>query len=98
MLKTVVLPVLVIVIVLGFFTGVSDLRGGTGDEDKRQLEESIRRVTAACYAAEGIYPPDIEYMKDHYGLQINEDKYIVYYEVDGSNLRPDFTVLNRTEQ
>lgn len=95
LLRGVFIPVLAVVVLLAFFTGLDGLRGGTEDEDMRQLEESIRRVAAACYAAEGIYPPSVEYMCEHYGLQVDEDRYIVDYTVFASNLMPDFTVLPR---
>ena len=47
----------------------------------------------ACYAAEGIYPPDLEYMLKHYGIRINEEEYTVIYQMIASNLMPDITVL-----
>lgn len=93
-----VLLAVVVVAVLGiFFTGLANLRSGSGDEGKRQLEESIRRTAAACYAAEGIYPPTVEYMRERYGLQVDDKKYYVDYQVFASNLMPTFTVLERDE-
>lgn len=51
----------------------------------------------ACYAAEGIYPPDLDYLKDHYGVQVDEERYTVFYSVFAENLMPDITVLeNKT--
>lgn len=47
----------------------------------------------ACYAAEGVYPPDLEYLKEHYGLQVDENQYTVRYDVFAENLMPDITVL-----
>ena len=76
-----------------FFTGISNLQGGADDEGKRQLEDSIRRTAAACYAAEGIYPPSLEYMEENYGLQVDTDHYYVDYIVFAENLMPDFTVI-----
>ena len=90
------LPVLVIVVVLWFFTSLSNLDYKTGDEEKKQLDLSIRRVVAACYAAEGTYPPSLEYMEEHYGLQIDEDRYVVDYRIFASNIMPEFTILDKT--
>ena len=97
-LRTVALPLLAVAVLLGFFTGVSNLSGGSDDEGRRQLEESIRRTAAACYAAEGIYPPTVAYMEENYGLQVDETRYSVDYQVFASNLMPDFTVLERTAE
>lgn len=50
----------------------------------------------ACYAAEGIYPPNLDYLREHYGIQIDETRYMVVYDVFASNLMPDITVLEQT--
>ena len=92
-----VMPLVMVIAVLCFFTGISNIRSGSGDEGKRQLEESIRRAAAACYASEGVYPPTLDYMKDKYGLQIDESRYYVDYRIFASNLMPDFTVLEISE-
>jgi hypothetical protein len=78
---------------LCFFTALSNLENGRDDQGRRQLEEALRRSAVACYAAEGIYPPDLAYMEERYGLQIDTDRYTVYYDVFASNLMPDITVL-----
>lgn len=49
----------------------------------------------ACYAAQGAYPPDLNYIEEHWGVQIDRSRYAVFYQVEGSNLMPDITVLER---
>lgn len=88
------LPLAVAVILLGFLGSVSRLEDGQRAEGKEQLEDSLRRAAAACYAAEGIYPPDLEYMEEHYGIRIDEERFAVKYDVIASNLMPDITVLD----
>ena len=80
-------------VVLWFVLAVGDLRQGSGEEARRQLEEAIRRAAVTCYANEGIYPPDLAYLQQHYGIRIDEDNYVVHYEGIASNLMPDITVL-----
>lgn len=46
-----------------------------------------------CYALEGAWPSSLEYLEQHYGLQINYSRYIVAYEVFASNQPPAVTVL-----
>lgn len=48
-------------------------------------------------ALEGVYPESLEYLKEHYGLTYNEDRYIVNYEALGSNLMPDVTVMEKQD-
>ena len=64
-------------------------------EGRQQLENAVRQAAVACYAAEGIYPPNLEYMTKYYGLQIQKDRYSVFYEVFADNLMPDITVLEK---
>lgn len=87
------MPLIAAAALLCFFTAVNHLESGQNAEGKRQLEDSIRRAAAACYAAEGIYPPTLAYLEEHYGIQVDESRYTVYYDVFASNLMPDVTVL-----
>ena len=48
-----------------------------------------------CYAMEGSYPPDVDYLVEHYGLTYDEDEYWIDYQYIGSNLRPDVTIIKR---
>ena len=50
----------------------------------------------ACYAAEGFYPPDVAYMQEHYGLQLDNNRFTVRYVLQASNLMPDITVLDKS--
>lgn len=58
-------------------------------------EESILRGVVSCYALEGFYPPDYNYLKEHYGIRIDEEKYTVFYSAFASNLMPDITVVEK---
>jgi hypothetical protein len=82
-------------VLLYFSAALSNLDSGQSEESLRQLEDSIRRASVACYASEGVYPPSLDYLKAHYGLQINETRYTVFYEVFAENLMPAITVLEK---
>ena len=90
------LPLLAVAVLLVFLTSLSNLERGRSEEGKRQLEDALRRASVACYAAEGIYPPNLDYLREHYGIQIDETRYMVVYDVFASNLMPDITVLEQT--
>ena len=91
----VLLSVAVVAVLAGFLGGVKNLSHGRAEEDKARLEDVLRRSAVACYAAEGIYPPSVEYMEEHYGLQIDKENYEVSYNVIAENLMPDITVLEK---
>ena len=89
------MAVLILAVLLWFFTAVGNLSQGSAEEGRQQLETALRRAAVACYAAEGVYPPTMDYLTDHYGVQVEEEKYIVFYEIFASNLMPDITVLEK---
>ncbi len=86
---------LVLSLLIGFFTALGNLKQGYASEGRQQLEDALRRAAVACYAAEGIYPPTLDYLVQHYGVQINEERYTVFYEVFAENLMPEITVLEK---
>lgn len=90
-----VLPILAVAVLCFFLVSLTNLDSGRREEGKLRLEEAIRRSAVACYAVEGIYPPDLEYLQQYYGLQIDESKYLVIYEAFAENLMPDITVQER---
>lgn len=84
--------VLTIGIVLGSLPSVM---GNTRDEQLRMAEDTLRRAVVTCYALEGRYPPDVAYLRDHYGLQLNDTVYTIHYEIFAENIMPEITVLER---
>lgn len=90
---TILLPVIAVIILLCFFTGINNLNNGMDSVSKLQLEQAVRKAAVSCYVAEGAYPPDLEYLQQHYGLQINSTRYTVMYDVFAENLMPDITVV-----
>lgn len=89
------LPLICVVVLLWFLSGISNLSRSQSVEEKRRLEDAIRRNAVACYAAEGIYPPDLEYLEEHYGVQINRDRFEVIYQRVAENLMPDISVVEK---
>ncbi len=83
---------------MGFFLflilGVHDISSSSNGENLKLLQESVKRATVQCYAIEGMYPPNIQYLEDHYGVTFDHEKYIVHYEVFASNILPDIKVID----
>lgn len=82
-------------ILLWFFAALGNLGQDQSEKGREQLETALRRAAVACYAAEGIYPPTLDYLTEHYGIQINSSRYAVFYEIFAENLMPDITVLEK---
>lgn len=77
---------------------VSNLDEGRQAEDIRQLEQALQRTAVACYAVEGVYPPDIAYMRENYGLTYDESRYTVHYKLIASNFMPAIDVMVRNHE
>lgn len=80
------------------FTAMADnLRDRSAQQQEFSLELAIDHAITSCYALEGIYPPDLQYMKDHYGLVYDEELFYVDYRPIASNMRPEVYVLPLTD-
>ena len=89
------MPLAAVAILLAFLSGVSEVAAGHSQEERRQLEDILHRAAVACYSVEGFYPPDLNYLEQHYGIQINRNRYTVSYTPVAENLMPDITVLEK---
>lgn len=58
-----------------------------------EVRETVLSYIAQCYALEGAYPPDLQYLEDNYGMIMDKSRYIYHYEVFASNMFPDVKVL-----
>lgn len=79
-----------------FYRGISSVSDTTTAKQMESLENALNRSITQCYAVEGAYPPNLEYIKEHYGLIYDEDLFYVDYQPIGSNIMPDVTILLRT--
>lgn len=64
----------------------------TNEAQLQQVEAAVRSAARACYAAEGAYPFELAYLKDHYGLFYDESVYTVTYSAFANNVFPDIFV------
>lgn len=95
-LRNIILSVLIFAaVVLMFWLMVDHLTVRTDRRERETLESAVNRSVTQCYALEGAYPQDLQYLKDNYGLIYDEETYIVHYQVMGENLLPSVTVLER---
>ncbi len=63
------------------------------EESIAAIEDAVRRCALQCYVVEGVYPPNLAYMEENYGLQINTRDFYVRYSAFSSNLPPAIRVL-----
>ena len=61
-------------------------------EAAASVKETVEQAALQCYAVEGAYPPDLEYLVENYGLAVNTRDFYIRYDAFASNLPPDVRV------
>ena len=101
-MKTLVKSIIIIVVPLlaAVLLVLASEKLGRGQEGEslKQLENSVRKAVMTCYATEGVYPPGVDYLEDHYGIQIDHDRFNVFYEIFGDNVMPQITVMEVSDE
>ena len=68
------------------------------EEAAAAVRDAVLRSARQCYVVEGIYPADLAYLEDNYGLQVNTRDFYVSYSAFASNLPPDVKVTPKAGQ
>ena len=76
-----------------FLAGVQSVSAVSEEKEMENIENAVVQSAVFCYGTEGAYPESLAYLREHYGLQYDEDKYIVDYEIVGKNIRPQVRVF-----
>jgi hypothetical protein len=93
MIRGVMAVCLTALAIMGVYWGAAATKGQADAQALRMTEESIRRAAVQCYALEGVYPVNIQYLMDHYGIRPDTDRFVVHYEFVADNLLPVILVL-----
>ena len=67
-------------------------------EEITRITTTVQGLLLKCYSIEGRYPETISYLKEHYGLLVNEDEYSIIYYYEGDNLQPRVEVFKKGEE
>ena len=87
-----VLVICVVAIAAVFYLRAPGVSDDMAAESAEALRAAVQRSANQCYAVEGVYPPDLEYLEEHYGLQVNHRDFYVIYDAFASNLPPTIRV------
>ena len=91
-----VLSILVFVaLILVFVLMVNNITTKNSGRELQIVRDAVKNAALTCYAVEGMYPDDLEYLEEHYHLSYNDKKYHVFYEPLASNLMPSIKVAER---
>lgn len=76
-----------------FAVAMLSFSGRTGNREEETLKKAVTRASVQCYAIEGRYPPNVEYLEENYAVQINRKKYNVFYDGFASNVMPEINIV-----
>ncbi|MEG2082000.1 MAG: hypothetical protein RR011_02095 [Oscillospiraceae bacterium] len=92
--KSIALPILTVAVsVFLLWNTTEKISRTTETQQQKSIEKAIVQGAVHCYATQGSYPQDVQYLKEHYGLHYDEDKYFVDYSIFASNIMPEITVI-----
>lgn len=92
----VIFAAVMLAVAAGFYIGVVRPSGQSLHEEGAQaLKAAVERSARQCYVVEGVYPPDVSYLENSYGLTVNHEDFYVTYNAFASNLPPDVRVTER---
>jgi type II secretory pathway pseudopilin PulG len=75
--------------------GLSGYADSYSENQLSEVRDTVLSYVAQCYALEGEYPPDLDYLAENYGLQLDTERYIYHYDMYASNILPDVRVFLR---
>lgn len=92
----IVYPIVSFVFILSVFVaGISSVERGSDSAEMENLTTVINRDLVHCYASKGVYPKNLEYLEDKYGLSYDKDRYEIEYRPLGDNVLPEVVVKRR---
>ncbi len=92
--KNILISVTIFVAVLLTFWFLTErVNNRATTEETARLEAALYQGIAQCYALEGSYPENLDYLKEQYQVSYDETRYIVHYDVHGRNIVPSITII-----
>lgn len=94
--RAILLPFLLFLVTIAVFIGGAFyFERMNNAQSINLLRQSVRRAMVQCYAMEGIYPSQVEYLEKYYGLTYDHEKYFIDYEGFAANVMPNVEVFER---
>ncbi len=90
--KEIAIVLLMLLVLVGVWLLVSRVGTSSDNAQTQFVTDAVQNAALTCYAVEGAYPDDVEYLRAHYGLAYDQDRYMVRYSAFASNLLPEIYV------
>ena len=91
--REIAIILLTVLLLAGVWLVVSRVSSAQSGAQTQFVEDAVRNAALTCYAVEGAYPDDLDYLRENYGLAYDQSRYFVTYDAFASNLVPDIFVV-----
>lgn len=90
--REIAIVLLMLLLMAGVWMLVSRVGTSSGNAQTQFVVDAVHNAALTCYAVEGAYPDNLEYLRSHYGLAYDQARYRVTYSAFASNLLPEIYV------
>ena len=90
--REIAIVLLMAVLLVGVWLLIGRLGTSSDNAQTQFVTDAVHNAALTCYAVEGAYPDDLEYLRTHYGLAYDQSRYMVRYSAFASNLLPEIYV------
>ena len=93
-----IVAIIFLALLIAIIYSISQMQTLQDNQSSQELTDAISRSCVHAYANTGAYPESIEELERTYGINIDETKYVVHYEIFASNIMPEITVIAKNER
>lgn len=86
--KLVALVLVMCVLLAGTVLLINGMVSAGDAGEVRMVQDAVKNAALTCFAVEGAFPYELDYLREHYGLAYDAEKYFVVYDVFDPNIMP----------
>lgn len=86
--KEIAIILLMILLLGGVWYLVTRVDTAQSGAQNQFVYDAVRNAALTCYAVEGAYPEDVDYLRENYGLAYDQSRYMVSYDAFAANQVP----------
>ena len=90
--REIAIVLLMAVLIVGVWMLVSRVETANDGAQTQFVYDAVHNAALTCYAVEGAYPDNLDYLRTHYGLAYDQSRYFVTYSAFASNQLPEIYV------
>ncbi len=96
MAKRDIIKIIIIIAVLALAVILINKMDSRQQSSETQIvRDAVKNAALTCYAVEGAFPEDVEYLRQYYSLAYDESRYFVTYEAFAPNVIPSIYITER---